>query len=146
MTKHVRVYTDGGARGNPGPARSGAVIKALHDDCSEGETIAVVNKFLGHATNNIAEYEAVIIGLTKARELDAEKVELVMDSELVVKQLKGEYRVKNPDLAQKFLQVHNLVLSFKEFTVRHVLREKNKEADALVNDAIDKNTKRLNYV
>jgi len=141
MIKQVRIYTDGGARGNPGPAGSGAVIKSLHEDGSEKETVAELKKFLGHATNNIAEYEAVILGLTKAKELGVEQVELIMDSELVVKQLKGEYRVKNPDLAKKFLEVHNLILSFKNFKVRHVLREKNKEADALVNAVIDEHVK-----
>jgi len=139
--KHVRIYTDGGARGNPGPAGSGVVIKSLHEDGTENETIAALHKFLGHATNNIAEYEAVILGLTKAKELAVEKVELYMDSELIVKQIKGEYRVKNPELAKKFLEVYNLIHFFKDFKVRHIPREKNSEADALVNAVIDEHIK-----
>ncbi|MFH1253378.1 MAG: ribonuclease HI family protein [Candidatus Uhrbacteria bacterium] len=139
--KNVRIYTDGGARGNPGPAGSGAVIKSLHEDGSENETIAALHKFLGQATNNQAEYEAIILGLTKAKELGVERVELFMDSELAVKQLKGEYRVKNFELAKKFLVVYNLTQSFKEFKVRHIPREKNSEADALVNAVIDEHTK-----
>jgi len=139
--KHVRIYTDGGARGNPGPAGSGSVIKMLHEDGTEGETIAALHKFLGHATNNIAEYEAVILGLSKAKELEVENVELYMDSELIVKQIKGEYRVKNPELAKKFLQVYNLINFFKDFKVKHIPRERNSEADALVNAVIDEHVK-----
>jgi ribonuclease HI len=142
MIKHVRIYTDGGARGNPGPAGSGAVIKFLHEDGTEGETLAAVHEYIGEATNNQAEYHAIIMGLKKAKELQAERVDLVMDSELAVKQLNGEYRVKNPALAQMFLQVHNLLQHFRGVRVRHVPREKNKEADALVNAAIDEHLKK----
>ncbi|HBR80236.1 MAG: Ribonuclease H [Candidatus Uhrbacteria bacterium GW2011_GWE2_45_35] len=137
MFKSVRIYTDGGARGNPGPAGSGAVIKSL--DKGVEETVSTVKKFFPHATNNQAEYDAIIIGLEEAKRLGAEEVELVMDSELAVKQIRGEYRVKNPELAKKFLEVYNLSQAFKKFNARHIFREKNKEADALVNEVIDEN-------
>jgi len=137
MFKSVRIYTDGGARGNPGPAGSGAVIKSL-DEGGE-KTITELKKFFPHATNNQAEYDAIILGLTEAKRLGVEEVELVMDSELAVKQIRGEYRVKNPELAKRFLEVYNLSQSFKKFSARHIFRERNKEADALVNQAIDEN-------
>lgn len=132
----VRVYTDGGSRGNPGPAASGAVIKALHGD-KEGEILARVSRWLGRDTNNQAEYTAIIIGLERAKTLGATEVDMVMDSELAVKQLNGQYKVKNPDIAKRFVEVHNLMLHFKKVTFRHVLRAYNKEADAVVNECID---------
>ena len=133
---HVRIYTDGGSRGNPGPAASGAVIKELKNG-KEGKTIAEVMKYLGETTNNQAEYTAIIIGLEKAKELGAETVELYMDSELATKQLNGEYKVKNEDIAKRFLEVKNLIHSFDDVWFTHVRREKNKEADALVNKCLD---------
>ncbi|MFA6131504.1 MAG: ribonuclease HI family protein [Patescibacteria group bacterium] len=139
MIKSIRIYTDGGARGNPGPAGSGAVIKSL-DEGGE-KTIAKLKKFFPHATNNQAEYDAIILGLTEAKRLKVEEVELVMDSELAVKQIRGEYRVKNPELAKKFLEVYNLSRAFKKFSARHIMRERNFEADALVNEVIDENLK-----
>ncbi len=142
MIKHVRIYTDGGARGNPGPAGSGAVIKFLHEDGTEGETVAALHEYLGETTNNQAEYQAIIIGLRKARELGAQRVELVMDSELAAKQLRGEYRVKNAELAKKFLVAKNLMSGFSGVRVRHIRRAFNREADALVNAAIDDHLRR----
>jgi len=140
MIKKIRIYTDGGARGNPGPAGSAAVIKSI-DDGGE-KTITVLKKFSPHATNNQAEYDAIILGLQEAKRMEVEEVELVMDSELAVKQIQGEYRVKNPELAKKFLEVYNLSVGFKKFSARHILRERNHEADALVNEVIDENLKK----
>lgn len=132
----VRIYTDGGSRGNPGPAASGAVIKALHGE-KEGEILARVSRYLGRDTNNQAEYTAIIIGLERARTLGATEVDMVMDSELAVKQLNGVYKVKNPEIAKRFVEVHNLLQDFRKVTFRHVRRAYNKEADALVNECID---------
>lgn len=132
----VRIYTDGGSRGNPGPAGSGAVIKELHGD-KEGEILARVSRYLGKDTNNQAEYTAIIIGLERARTIGATEVDMVMDSELAVKQLNGIYKVKNPEIAKRFVEVHNLIQDFRKVTFRHVRREYNKEADALVNECID---------
>src|SRR3989338_10034829 len=104
---NLRIYTDGGSRGNPGPAASGAVLKELDEDGNERE-LERTGKFLGETTNNQAEYTAIIIGLEKAKELGAKDVELVMDSELAVRQLTGEYKVKHPEIAKRFLEVWHL--------------------------------------
>jgi len=132
----VRLYTDGGSRGNPGPAASGAVGKAL-DHGVEDEVMGEVMKYLGVTTNNQAEYTAIIIGLEKALELGATEVDVRMDSELATKQLNGEYKVKDQGLAKLFLQVKNLLHDFDQVTFRHVYREQNTEADALVNSCLD---------
>lgn len=131
----LRIYTDGGSRGNPGPSASGAVLKKMID----GKEVELerVGRYLGVTTNNQAEYMAIIIGLQRAVELGAKEVEVVMDSELATKQLNGEYRVKNPDLAKRFLEIYHLRPSFSKITFRHVLRAKNKEADAVVNEVLD---------
>jgi len=137
MPKKVRIYTDGGARGNPGPAGIGAVIIDL-DQGKEGETLATVSKYIGKTTNNQAEYQAVISGLKEAADLKAQEVEIVSDSELLVKQCNGEYKVKDSDLAKLFMEVYNLQQNFKKIIFNHTLRTGNKEADRLVNEAIDK--------
>ena len=131
--KKIIAFTDGGARGNPGPSASGAYLTDEH-----GKVLKEHGRYLGHQTNNFAEYTAIIDALTHARELGAEEVAMFMDSELAVKQLNGEYKVRNPALGLLFMQVHNLRLAFKKVTFTHVRREKNKEADRLVNEAIDR--------
>jgi len=136
MSKIVRLYTDGGARGNPGPAGSGAILKSFERG-KEGETVATAATFLGKATNNQAEYTALIIGLQKAKDLGYESVDVLMDSELIIKQMKGEYRVKNADLAKLFLEAWRLRQGFLKVDFRHIPRAKNSEADALVNQTID---------
>ena|SRR3989338_5238230 len=136
MSKKVRLYTDGGSRGNPGPAASGAVIFSLNDG-EEGQELATATHYLGTATNNQAEYTAVIIGLKKAKELAAKEVDVVMDSELAVRQLNGIYKVKNEDLAKRFMEIWHLRQDFDQVTFRHVARAKNKRADALVNKCLD---------
>jgi len=124
------IHTDGGARGNPGPAGIGAVIKI-------GDEIHEFKEYIGETTNNQAEYRALILALTKAKLLNASEVECFLDSELVVKQLKREYKVKDKDLATLFLKVWNLSAEFKKISFHHVYRENNKHADQLVNEAID---------
>ena len=126
------IYTDGGARNNPGPAGIGAV---LYDE--NKKVIAEISEYIGEATNNQAEYKALLAAIKKAKELGVEEVEFFLDSELVVKQLNREYRVKDKDLAPLFLQIYNLTLSFKKITFKHIRREFNEEADRLVNLAID---------
>lgn len=130
---HINMFTDGGARGNPGPAASAAVLRSAES----GGVVATASKYLGRATNNQAEYVAVIIGLEKARALGARYVSVFLDSELVTKQLNGQYKVKNFDIARRFLEVKNLMCTFDRVTFTHVRREKNKEADALVNKVLD---------
>ncbi len=134
---NVRIYTDGGSRGNPGPAASGAVLKELDEKGNERE-LERVGKFLGETTNNQAEYTAIIIGLKRAKQLGADIVEVVMDSELAVKQLNGAYKVKNREIAERFLEIHHLRPAFRRVTFRHVLRAFNKEADAVVNEVLDR--------
>lgn len=131
-TEKLIIYTDGGARGNPGPAGIGAVLKA-----GDGKTVAEISRYLGVATNNQAEYQAVIAALEKARELGARDLEFYLDSELVVRQLNRQYKVKNAELAPLFLKIHNLSVGFKKLSFRHITRENNQAADRLVNLAID---------
>jgi ribonuclease HI len=127
------INTDGGSRGNPGPAAIGYVIKD-----ETGKLLAADGQYIGETTNNQAEYQAVVIAFEKAKELGGTEIELNMDSELAVKQLLGEYKVKNQDLAQQFLKIWNLYNQFKKVKINHVYREKNTEADAQVNIALDK--------
>ena len=134
QNKHVQIYTDGGARGNPGPSAAAAVIQD-----NTGEVLATAAEYMPHATNNQAEYKAILIGLEKAKELGVEEVEMFMDTELAVKQLNGEYKVKNAELAKLFVKIWNLTHEFKKVSFTHVKREHNKEADALVNKTIDAN-------
>jgi ribonuclease HI len=131
--KKIIIHSDGGARGNPGPAGIGAV---LTDET--GKTLAEISRYLGETTNNQAEYRALLAGLEKAKDLGATEVACLLDSELVVKQLNHEYKVKSPDLAPLFLKVYNLSQSFKKISFSHVRRGFNKEADRLANEAMDR--------
>ncbi len=130
--KRVKVFVDGGARGNPGPAGIGVVVTD-----EKGKALRNFNKYIGIATNNIAEYNAVIYGLQEALMEKAEEVVLNLDSELVAQQLAGEYRVKNESLKPLFEQALHLIKGFKKVEIKHIGREKNKEADKLVNKAIN---------
>lgn len=131
MTLHL--YTDGGARGNPGPAAAGVVIKD-----EKNKTTAAFGRYLGEMTNNQAEYHALILGLEKAKEMKAKEVKCFADSELMVKQLNHQYKVRDHDLAPLFLKIWNLSVQFKKVSYRFIPREKNWEADKLVNEALDK--------
>jgi len=124
------IHTDGGARGNPGPSGIGAVVNI-------NGTEHLYKEYIGTATNNQAEYKAVILGLEKALALGVTDVDFYLDSELVQRQLIGQYKVKNQDLAPLFVKVWNLKQQFKQVKFHHVLREQNKKADLLVNEAID---------
>jgi ribonuclease HI len=128
----LTIFTDGGARGNPGPAASGIVIKN-----EQNKTILAYGEYLGEQTNNFAEYSALISGLKKAKELGATEVNCMLDSELVTKQMRQEYRVKEPTLQKLFIQAYNTASQFKKVTYNHILRAKNKEADAEVNKILD---------
>jgi len=131
----VIIFTDGGARGNPGPAAAGVIIKD-----AAGKKLAGYGEYLGKQTNNYAEYSALISGLKKAKELGATEVECVLDSELVTKQMNRQYKVKEPNLQKLFIQTYNLATTFKKVTYRHILREGNKEADWWVNRTLDDQT------
>jgi len=133
----IIIFSDGGSRGNPGPAACGAV---LYNE--KKEVVVRLAQYIGKATNNQAEYRALIIGLEKAQKLKVQDIICYLDSELVVKQLNREYRVKDKDLETLFVKIHNLTLGFKSVTFKHIRREKNKEADRLVNLVLDKVLKR----
>ena len=125
------INTDGGSRNNPGPAGIGVVFS---DD--KGETVATFKEYIGEATNNVAEYKALILALTKAQNFEATEIECRLDSELVVKQLNGIYKVKEPTMKELNANVRELIF-FKPVKFVHVRREFNKLADKLVNEAID---------
>ena len=131
------IYTDGAARGNPGPAGAGAILRD-----ADGRTLAEIAEPLGHATNNVAEWTAVRLALEEARQLGATHVDMRMDSELVARQITGIYRVKHPDLKPIHAAVMELLRGFEGYTVGHVPRELNKDADRLSNVAIDGDTPR----
>lgn len=126
------LYTDGGSRGNPGP--SGIGICCFDDNNKE---LFRIKKYIGETTNNQAEYVALIEGLKKCVEQGIKSLECFADSELMVKQLKGEYKMKNPGLKLLFDQVKILSKEFESISFNHILREKNKIADSLVNEALD---------
>ncbi len=131
-------YTDGGARGNPGPAAGGAVIKN-----DTGEIILKTSKYFGETTNNVAEYEALILalekakGIFKAQKIKNKDLECYLDSELVVKQLNHEYKIKDEGMQKLFIKAWNLTLDFDDVKFIHIPREENKLADEMVNRELD---------
>ena len=130
----VVIYTDGGARNNPGPAGAGVVA---YDGTKK---LFELKKFLGERTNNWAEYEAIVLALTEAKKrgLVGRDIEVRMDSELIQRQLTDEYQIKEETLWPQYMKVHNLLVAhFSNITFVHIPREENKEADGLVNEAID---------
>lgn len=124
---------DGASRGNPGKSSAGVIIKD-----ESGNVIERISKYIGVATNNIAEYSALIIALEMAKEIGAEKVKIYSDSELMVKQIKGEYRVKNENLKPLHQNAIDLLKHFKTYGIIYIERENNREADKLANQALDK--------
>jgi ribonuclease HI len=131
------IHTDGAARGNPGPAGAGAVLRD-----PDGRILAEIAHGLGRATNNVAEWTAVLLALEEARRLGATHVDLRMDSQLVARQISGAYRVKHPDLQPIHRSVMTLLRALDGYTVGHIPRELNKDADRLSNVAIDAPTSR----
>ena len=126
------VHVDGGSRGNPGPAAAGAVLST-----PEGEVVDEATELLGIVSNNVAEYRALLLGLRRARELGATEVEAVNDSELIAKQVNGQYKVKHADMKPLHAEALAALGGFDRWTVRTVRREQNAHADALVNAALD---------
>jgi ribonuclease HI len=133
MAKILVINTDGGARGNPGPAGIGVVIR----DAASGDLVFDHGGYIGEATNNVAEYRALLKALETARDLGADELQINMDSELVVRQMLGQYKIKQPELQKLAAEVIKVLKSFSKFSFTHVRRELNKEADALVNQALD---------
>jgi ribonuclease HI len=128
----VVVHVDGGSRGNPGPAAAAAVIST-----PDGEVLDEASTVLGRATNNVAEYRGLLLGLERARALGATEVDVINDSELVARQISGAYKVKHPDMRPLYLEAMEALRGFERWTVRSVPRAENAEADALVNQALD---------
>jgi ribonuclease HI len=128
----VVVNVDGGARGNPGPAAVAAVVQD-----AGGEVLEERGERIGRATNNVAEYRALLLGIARAAALGATELELLGDSELIVKQVKGEYKVKDAALRELHAEVKRALGGFESWSIRHVRRERNAEADRLVNEALD---------
>ncbi len=128
----ARLSTDGGARGNPGPAAAAYVLEA-----EDGTVLAAHGERIGVATNNVAEYRALLAGLERAVELDVRELEVVSDSELLVKQMRGEYRVKNTALRELVVEAGRLARQLDRVSYRAVRREQNTVADGLVNEALD---------
>ena len=128
----VTIHIDGAARGNPGPAGVGAVITD-----GDGKVLAEVCKYLGETTNNQAEYQALLLALKEAKRLKVLRISVFSDSELLVRQINGEYKVKNEGLKPLFREAVTLLRSFGGYAVAHIPREKNKRADQLANLAID---------
>lgn len=130
--KDLVIHVDGASRGNPGQAGCGIFIQD-----KEGRVVKKVRKKLGIATNNVAEYTALVTALEEAASLGASTVKIFADSELMVKQIKGQYRVKNEGLKPLYAKATTLIGDFERFSITHVLRAKNKDADKLANEAID---------
>lgn len=130
--KKIIAYTDGASRGNPGNAGIGILLVDEQDN-----VIKEISEYIGQTTNNIAEYTALVTALKEALELNYDEIEVISDSELMVKQINGEYKVKNAGLKPLYKEACELLKGFKRFTVRHVRREYNKEADELANIGID---------
>lgn len=128
----LTVHVDGGARGNPGPAAIAAVVSD-----ADGEIVHEASETIGRATNNVAEYRALILGIDRALMIGATELDLVGDSELIVKQVQGKYKVKDASLRKLHAEAHAKLAGAGSWSIRHVRREHNAEADRLVNEALD---------
>jgi len=133
---HLIAYTDGGARGNPGPAGYGVVIQD-----ESGHKVAALSEYLGHQTNNFAEYQALIASLEYTVKHGHKALKVISDSELLVRQIKGIYKVKNSVLKDLHARAKELIAKLDWFSIEHVMRGKNKEADRLANEAMDNGTR-----
>jgi ribonuclease HI len=133
MNETLTLQFDGGSRGNPGPAGIGVVVSA-----KDGTPLVTLGRFIGRATNNVAEYKALITVLQEAKKLGAKKILVRGDSELVIKQMKGLYRVKSPDMKPLYEEAKGLISQFEHATIEHNLRHKNELADKLANLAMDR--------
>ena len=134
---YLVAHSDGGARGNPGPAGYGVVIKD-----ESGKKVATLSEYLGHQTNNFAEYQGLIAALEYALEHEPKALKVISDSELLVRQIKGIYKVKNPTLQDLHARAKQLIERLDWFSIGHALREHNQEADRLANEAMDRGTGR----
>jgi ribonuclease HI len=132
LGERLIVNVDGGSRGNPGPAAAAAIVRD-----ADGNLLEERGELIGEGTNNVAEYRALLLGISRAAELGASEVELVGDSELVVRQVQGTYKVKDAALRELHAQVRDALRQFETWSIRHVRREQNEDADLLVNETLD---------
>lgn len=132
MIDRATIQSDGASRRNPGPAAIGGVIIDVN-----GQVLAEISEAIGIATNNVAEYRALLATLSKARDLDIKTVDVRLDSELIVRQVQGRYRTKKPELQKLLAQVMGLLRTFDGYTIGHVPRARNRHADSLANQALD---------
>jgi len=132
-TSYLVAHIDGGARGNPGPAGYGVVIQD-----EKGKNVASLSEYLGHRTNNYAEYSGLLAALQYAVDHGHKSLKVISDSELMVRQLRGQYKVKNPTLIELHRRAKELIAKLEAFEIGHVLRSKNREADKLANEAMDR--------
>ena len=137
-TGRCRLFTDGASRGNPGQAGAGAVLLG-----ENGEELAACSAYLGVCTNNVAEYRALLLGLTEARRLGCAELAISLDSELIVRQIQGRYKVKHEALLPLYTQVREQLARFDRWTIAHVPRSENARADQLANRGIDARNERL---
>jgi len=133
MDETLTLQFDGGSRGNPGPAGIGIVVRA-----ADGTPLITLGRFIGRATNNVAEYRALITAMEEAQKLGAKKIIIRGDSELIIKQMRGEYKVKHPDMRELYDEAQHLLHQFDEAKIEHNLRDKNELADTLCNLAMDR--------
>ena len=131
-TQQIIAHIDGGSRGNPGPAAYAVVVSA-----EDGTRLESLSKYLGHATNNVAEYEGLLAALSYALEHNHRRLKIITDSELMARQINGQYKVKNPNLEVLYDRARALIAQFETFRIEHVRREHNREADRLANEAMD---------
>lgn len=132
QSEPIIAHVDGGSRGNPGPAAYAVVVST-----AEGDHLASLSKYLGHTTNNVAEYEGLLAALNYAVEHGHQRLRVITDSELMARQINGQYKVKNPNLKVLYDRARRLIAQFSDFRIEHVRREHNREADRLANEAMD---------
>ncbi|MBA3274119.1 MAG: ribonuclease HI family protein [Chthoniobacterales bacterium] len=133
MTETLTLQFDGGSRGNPGPAGIGVVVSA-----EDGTPLVTLGRFIGNATNNVAEYRALITAMEEAKKLGAKRIKIRGDSELIIKQMRGEYKVRHPDMKALYEEAQDLLGEFEQTKIEHNLRHKNELADKLANLAMDR--------
>jgi ribonuclease HI len=137
MSNALWLYIDGASKGNPGPSGIGVVI------CKDRQTIKNISRFIGHATNNTAEYTALICGLLECQSLKADSVTVHSDSQLLCRQINGDYKVKHPGIKELYDQSRQLIAGFKNFCINHIPREENQGADKLANLAVKESLKKV---
>jgi ribonuclease HI len=137
MSNELTVYIDGASKGNPGPSGIGVVI------CRGGESVQNISRYIGHATNNAAEYTALICGLMECLSLKADSVSMRTDSQLLARQINGAYKVRHPGILELYTQSRQLIAGFKKFSIQHIPREENLGADKLANEAVKEGLRKV---